>query len=315
MFLKILGIIQEPTISEPINILVIALIALYFALYIGHKIYKWAKDRDERLWKLTEENIKLSKQIEKLTDEIINLTIQLIKPKDPVNLIDDHLGYPDVKFAIYCLSKKIEESDFFGDKDVNGRYNARKNIIIGIDRGGAIVGGLLAKNLGVAIKTLAINWADRLPPIIPAEEPDPLHRRTTSIILGDCLDNIDFKGVKNILLVDDTIRTGHAMIAAKSLVRDKLNKINKPFRFVCDNPDPGRTGGQNENMININIACILYIQTANPIIEVPEFCVYQTEKGKIWLLWDTTRPEMKIKGEEKKLFDEYYNHIPNGLLS
>jgi quinol-cytochrome oxidoreductase complex cytochrome b subunit len=50
MFLKILGIIQEPKISEPINILIIALIVLYFALYITYKIYKWAESRDKRLW-------------------------------------------------------------------------------------------------------------------------------------------------------------------------------------------------------------------------------------------------------------------------
>lgn len=169
--------------------------------------------------------------------------------------------------------------------------------------------------MGVAIKTLAINWANRLPQGIPAEEPDPSHRRTTSIILGDCLDNIDFESVKNILLVDDAIRKGHAMIAAKSLIRDKLNKIKKPFSFVCDNPDPGRAGGQDENMININIACILYTHAANPLIGLPEFCVYQTEKTKIWLLWDTARPAMKPKGDERNIFDDYYKRIPKEPLS
>jgi hypothetical protein len=58
----------------------------------------------------------------------------------------------------------------------------------------------------------------------------------------------------------------------------------------------------------------LYVQVANQIIGLPEFCVYQTKNGKLWLLWDTTRPEMKPPGEEKKLFDEYYNRIPKGEI-
>ncbi len=42
-------------------------------------------------------------------------------------------------------------------------------------------------------------------------------------MLGECLDNINFESVRNILLVDDAIRKGHAMIAVKGLIRDKLN--------------------------------------------------------------------------------------------
>lgn len=304
MFLKILGIIQEPKISEPLNIIIIVLIALYFALYISYKVYKWAESRDKRLWVLTEENRNLTRKIENLTDEIKNLTT--IKPKDPSNLIYEHLGYPDVKFAVYCLSKKIE--DFFV-KDESGKYDARKNIIIGIDRGGAILGGLLAKNLGVAIKTLAINYANEPPKTIPAEELDPSTIRVTSIIAGKCLKNIDFESVTNILLVDDAIRGGNTMVAAKSLLRNILNEKNKSFLFVCDEKRPARPGE-----IKINMACILYQQEVRHPIKLPEFCVYQTKIVQRWLLWDTTREEMKIKGKEKELFDEYCAHMPNGLL-
>ena len=250
--------------------------------------------------------------------QIKNLRKQLKdpKPKDPDDLIpfSDYLIYPDVKFAIYCLSKKIEESEFFGDKNASNNYNVKRNIIIGIDRGGAIVGGLLAKNLGVAVTTLAINWSndnpkDRIPVV-----PDPSHRKETSIIFEKYLDNIDFRNVKNILLVDDAIRIGNAMIAAKKLVEAKLKKIDKVANFVCDETNPNRAGGHDEKVININIACILYVQQANEIIGLPEFCVYQTGDSKLWLLWDTTRPEMKMKTDEKNIFDEYYTRIPKGEI-
>lgn len=284
-----------PEESRPLTIWVAFFLIMFSLIYYWRR---WKINSKVKILEIQIEN--LSKQNNDLMVEIIKLREQLattIKPKDPYILIPDgdHLRYPDVKFAVYCLSKKIEESDFFGNKDAGNNYNAKKNIIIGIDRGGAIVGGLLAKNLGVAVTTLAINWADRPPKDKIPADPDPLHRKATSIIFKKNLDNIDFKNVKNILLVDDAIRKGNAMIAAERLVRDKLSKINKVG---------------NENLISINIACILYVQQANQIIGLPEFCVYQTKDTKLWLLWDTNRPEMKIKADEKKLFDEYYNRIP-----
>ncbi len=301
-FLKILG-----TLPEPLDTLIIVVIVLYFISYILYKIYKWTESRDRRLWELIHIIENLTKENKKLTDEIKNLTIQFIKPKDPAYLIDDHLGYPDVKFAVYCLSKKIEG---FFVKDGSGKNDARRNIIIGIDRGGAIVGGLLAKNLGVAIKTLAINYANESPEIIPAEEQDPSNIKVTSIIAGKCLENIDFESVTNILLVDDAIRGGNTMLAAKHLLRTILSEKKKSFHFVCD--DKRHTQADE---IKINIACILYRQKdVRPPIKLPEFCVYQTIIDGRWLLWDTTHEEVIIKGEEKKLFDEYYKHIPNGLL-
>lgn len=83
------------------------------------------------------------------------------------------------------------------------RYDPKKNIIIGVDRGGAIVGGMLAKNLGLAITTLAISYAN--PP------------KTN-------LKNIDFCCVKKILLVDDAIRKGGTMKAAWEKVREEWER-------------------------------------------------------------------------------------------
>lgn len=77
------------------------------------------------------------------------------------------------------------------------RYDSKKNIIIGIDRGGAIVGGMLAKTLGLAITTLAVSYAN--PP-------------------KSNLKNIDFSSIKKILLVDDAIRKGKTMQAAWDMV-------------------------------------------------------------------------------------------------
>lgn len=305
-FLAILGIIPEPyrlIRVEPyrtITILVaIGLLAIYMYYNFYIKIYKFIKLLLGQIAHLTDENEQLKKQLKQTTI-----------PKDPSKLIagHQHIEYPDVKFAIYALSKKIKHDPNFFVRDVDGKCDARKNIIIGIDRGGAILGGLLAKNLGVAIKTLAINWANRLPQRIPEEEPD-LNRRVTSIIVGKCLENIDFENVMNILLVDDTVRGGKTMVAAKTLLRNILNEKKKNFLFVCDDNRAARAGE-----IKIDIACILYQHEDRHPIRLPKYCVYQTKTVKRWLLWDTTREEMKIKGEEKERFDKCYELIPNGLL-
>lgn len=302
-FLAILGILPKPygILPEPYRpptILVsIGLIVIFTYYYIYIKAYKFTiKILNDNINLLTEENKKLKEELEEFKQKTI--------PKDPSKLISEHqhIGYPDVRFAIYSLSKKIEDSGFFGGKQ-HGRYNTKENIIFGIDRGGAILGGLLAKNLGVAIKTFAINWADKQPQIIT---PDPSYRGETSIIYGKCLDNIDYKKVKNILLVDDTIRGGDTMLAAKTLLRNILTDNKIPFIFICDE---NRTPQPDE--IKINIACILYQQEDIHRIKLPEFCVYQTKAVKRYLLWDTTRDEMKIPDKEKEIFDKYYENIPN----
>ncbi len=92
------------------------------------------------------------------------------------------------------------------------RYDPKKNIIIGVDRGGAIVGGMLAKNLGLAISTLAISYAN--PP-------------------KSNLKNIDFSIIKKILLVDDAIRKGGTMAAAFKIVRQEWERQER-YLFSWD---------------------------------------------------------------------------------
>lgn len=288
-FLAILGIIPKSYVvpepyRSPTILVAIGLISIFIYYYIYIEIYKLIKLLAIQIKNLTAEN-------ERLKEELKQKTI----PKDPSNLIDEHLGYPDVKFAIYALSKKIDQTPNFFIKDAAGRYDTKRNIIIGIDRGGAIVGGLLAKNLGLAIKTLAINYANP-PQILQGKEPDSANIRETSIIAGRCLENIDFDGVTNILLVDDAIRNGHAMLSA-------MNMLN---RILTDRNRLGQ--------IRIKKACILYQQAVDPLIRLPEFCVYQTNIVRIWLPWDTTRQALIPTGEEKRLFEELYVHIQNVLI-
>lgn len=277
-FLAILGIIPKPygIVQEPYRsptiLVAIGLISIFIYYYIFLGVYKLTQLLAVQITNLTAENERL-----KLDLNEKNL------PKDPSNLISDHLRYPDVKFAIYALSKKIDQTPNFFVRDADGRYDPKRNIIIGIDRGGAIVGGLLAKNMGLAIKTLAINYANP-PQILEGQGRDNV--RETSIIAGKCLDNIDFESITNILLVDDAIRGGFAMLSA-------TNMIN---RIIADKNKLGK--------IRIKQACILYQQAVSPLVRLPEFCVYQTNMVRIWLPWDTTRQALIPIGEEKRLFED-----------
>ncbi|MFZ3168572.1 MAG: hypothetical protein WA130_13230 [Candidatus Methanoperedens sp.] len=287
-FLAILGIIPKPygIVQEPYRsptiLIAIGLLSIFVYYYIFVGIYKFMKLLAIQIKTLTAENDKLKMEFKEK-----NI------PKDPSKLINDHLAYPDVKFAIYALSKKIDQTPNFFVRDANGRYDTQKNIIIGIDRGGAIVGGLLAKNLGLAIKTLAINYANP-PQILQGQGPENI--RVTSIITGKCLDNIDFDSVTNILLVDDAIRNGFTMLSARTMLDRIINEKNKL--------------GQ----IRIKEACILYQQAVSPLIRLPEFYVYQTNIVRIWLPWDTTRQALLPIGEEKRLFEDLYMQIQNVLI-
>lgn len=221
---------------------------------------------------------------------------QKAEPKDPSKLINVSLGYDDVEFAIYGLTKKLIDDPNFLVKDATGKYDAKRNIIIGVDRGGAIVGGMLAKNLGLAVKTLAINWAN--PPQTNIEQ-DPSIGIETSIRALGCLENIEFDNVTNILLVDDAVRKGDAMQAAKIVLNKKLKEIGK------------------SDKIKIEVACILYQQEAKPKIKLPKFAVYQTNKSKRWLPWDKMHfyeEEMRLEERKKEHFEKLCKSIKTELI-
>lgn len=206
---------------------------------------------------------------------IIETIKSLEKAKDPTNDIEKNLTNRDVEFAIYCLIKKLVHSNFLIYTDnKRKKFDTEKNIIIGIDRGGAIVGGLLGKGLRLAVKTLGVFYAN--PPLTDQGE-------TTAIQSSKCLENIDFSRVKKIVLVDDAIRTGQSIEAAVRVLEDKKRTHNFEYKIVC--------------ILNVPYVRGRYVN--------PDFFVYKTHDIDLKLPWDvhwdTTQQNIE--------FDELCNKI------
>lgn len=238
--------------------------------YIIVVIYYWSK-------------LKFKKEFDKNTQAVQGLGTDLKKIleqltiKDPFDPINQNLTYLDVEFAIYCLVKKIRASNFFEfSKDENGerteRYNMHENLIVGIDRGGAIVGGLLGKSLVLPVVTMGIRYAMNNPLVEYGHEQSGISK-APAIDYNSNLKNVDLKHVKNILLVDDATRTGKAMETAINYLLD-IKKNNKEYKF------------------KIKTACILKEEKLKhsqvKAIEYPNFYVYTTQKSKIFPPWDLT---------------------------
>jgi hypoxanthine phosphoribosyltransferase len=186
------------------------------------------------------------------------------KVKDPRQDVTNHLNYRDVEFAIYCLVNQLLESRFLIEIEPGSKhFDPCKNLVIGIDRGGAVVGGLLAKSLGLPLTVIGVRYAANSP--LPDSTP-------TSILFRNNLVNIDLNSVQRIILIDDTIRTGSSM---KIALDELLNK--------------------NKERGIIKLACILKITGYRYIIE-PDYFVYHSPNSRInppWdisHLWDFTDP-------------------------
>jgi len=151
-------------------------------------------------------------------------------------------------------------------------YDPIQNLIIGIDRGGAIVGAMLGKKLHLPATTIAINWA---------KSQDSLSHRSveTSLEFGGGLRNIDFTVVKRILLVDDVIRTGMNMTSAENLLRSAIENLDIKFKILC----------------------ILYQnQMATNVIE-PDINIYYTNLTQIKMPWDEKDMDLLDDDEFNKL--------------
>lgn len=158
-----------------------------------------------------------------------------------------------------------------GDQIINHiEYDPIKNIIIGIDRGGAIVGAMLGKKLHLPATTIAINWA---------KSQEKLTHRGVETSLEFCggLKNIDFENVTKILLVDDVIRTGMNMASAKNNLENTIE--NKEIQY--------------------NILCILYQRQMPDYAFKPDLKIYDTKLTEIRMPWD--------EKEKDLLDDEEFN--------
>jgi len=193
-----------------------------------------------------------------LSRQSSSLYEQLAKPKNPFVLINENLRYHDVELAIYCLIKKIIDSRVLVYTDnTRKKFDTEKNIIIGIDRGGAIVGGLLGKGLRLAATTFAIYYAN--PPMRAGGV-------ISSINSSKCLESIDFSRVEKVILVDDAIRTGRSMEVAVKI----LDEIKQTHNF------------------EYTIVCILNVVDVGHRPVNPDFFVYQTRNIDLKLPWDET---------------------------
>lgn len=169
-------------------------------------------------------------------------------PKDIQKYVNENLTFVDVEHAIKALIDMLRSASFVPD------------IIIGIDRGGAIVAGILGKALGKPITTMTVarRWT-----LSDSEKSldeglkNPHSRRA------------DFGALKNILLVDDACRAGTTLASAFDSLRG--------------------VGALHD--ITIKTAVILNQKQLHPKIE-PDFYAYTTEKGTILLPWDSGPSEL-----------------------
>jgi len=187
------------------------------------------------------------------------IMLRLNKEKKEANLVIDG--------KTHNFNLNIENGEqIISHIDNHIEYDPIKNVIIGIDRGGAIVGAMLGKKLHLPATTIAINWAK--------PQGNFLHHGVgTSLEFGGGLKSIDVTAVQRVLLVDDAIRTGMNMTSAINILKNTIQSLH----------------------IQYNTLCILYqIQLPNHGI-VPNIHIYNTNLAQIKMPWD----------EKDKDFDEF----------
>lgn len=114
---------------------------------------------------------------------------QIFRPLDPTEPVErDALRYTDVSNGVDILTEKVRPKS--------------PDVVLAVDRGGAIVGGLLAKALNLPIRMLSrVDQKNRFQHEFPASD------------LND----------RKVLLVDDASRTGHSLREARRYVEEKFS--------------------------------------------------------------------------------------------
>lgn len=235
--------------------------------------YNWMK------YKIKVEIQDNTKVISKIMDELNTLYSHFHLIKNPENDVAQNLSFIDIEFAIYCLVHQIVRLEFLlkDPKDLN-KYHMHKNLIIGIDRGGAIVGGLLGKSLVLPVTTVGIKYSFNSP-LSHTEKGASINEipNTPAIDYSSNLINVDLTNVERIILVDDAVRTGTSMKTAINLLETIKSEKNLKFEFIT--------------------ACVLReVMTTRPVLKdptaktraFPDIYVYKTEKLNVNPPWDLT---------------------------
>ncbi len=122
--------------------------------------------------------------------------------KDPDTLVTTSLTMYDVEFAVNDLVSQIKKAG--SDPD----------LIIGIDRGGAILGGMLAKQFQKPFSSISVNYS--LESLESASDTD-----NTANSIDDTLKKGSTNSFRKVLIADDASRSGTtAEIAKKTIYRD-----------------------------------------------------------------------------------------------
>ena len=167
--------------------------------------------------------------------------------KDPEKLVTRDLSFSDVEVAIDALRQKMTAMPFVPE------------IIVGVDRGGAVVAGLLGKALRTPITLIAASERWRISQQLDASLDDGLKDAGAR--------REDLKVLKNVLLVDDACRRGGTLTGAHETI----------------------SGLEGLSGATIRTAVILYQEREiGPETIEPDFWGYKTKTVDIALPWDPT---------------------------
>jgi hypoxanthine phosphoribosyltransferase len=184
---------------------------------------------------------------------LLLLLIVVMMPKR-MGFVNSDLRWKDVAYSIKHLGNDIEKYILSTERIIDPQHN----LIIGIDRGGAIVAGMLGKRLKIAATTIGIRYASNF---------KVEHRGImTPVNHNKNLDNVDLGGVRTIILVDDVIRTGEAMSEAKRILEQKKN-------------------GSNNFVILTASILVELLWDGQPAV-IPTYSFYEAKKSSIRFPWD-----------------------------